>query len=101
MQSSKILLIVLINCTVWKLCASQHYLGDKCKVNDTEDPGICRFVEDCPDIVKIFKENKTFPTLCGFQSNKEIFCCPVEIITKLSFDTSIINHESVKSKILN
>lgn len=63
------------------------YVGDKCTVTNSNEAGICRFVEDCPTLTKLFKEKSIFPTRCGFERSKGIFCCPIEIITKSSFNS--------------
>lgn len=51
-------------------------LNDSCIVARTNSNGICKFIENCPSIVREIREELAFPTLCGFVRSKEIICCP-------------------------
>lgn len=48
------------------------YLGDFCQLYDNQQQGECKFVTDCSDYFK----NTTKITICGFDGNDSIICCP-------------------------
>lgn len=64
------------------------YLNDKCTMGHSNADGICQYVEDCPFVQKLYKEQHVNPTLCGFERDKQIVCCPKEIETRFSDNTT-------------
>lgn len=57
-------------------CAIQLDLNDQCTLKNSDEIGKCRFVEDCPDIVRDVTEHSTYPTKCGLKDGKQLYCCP-------------------------
>lgn len=83
-------IIIGIFIVLQKTSAHLHlYLGDKCTMAHSDDAGICQYVEDCPVIEKLFREQHVNPTLCGFERDKQIVCCPKEIETRFSDNNTI------------
>lgn len=73
-------------------CAHLHlYLNDKCKLAHSNETGICQYVEDCPAVEKLFNEQHINPTLCGFERDKQIVCCPKEIETRFGDNTTEVD----------
>lgn len=93
-NENKMLFFETINiigiCIVLQTTSAQLYLylNDKCKLAHSNEAGICQYVEDCPDVQKLFKEQHINPTLCGFERDKQIVCCPKEIETRFSDNTT-------------
>lgn len=68
----------------WRLCSNHNnaasndgVVGEDCVVKATGESGICRDEGQCP----FYKQadqlvNKTNKTICGFESCKDIICCP-------------------------
>lgn len=90
-----VFLINFVNCQV-------KNLGDKCIINQINVNGTCKFIDDCPYLVKRMENefDTESPTLCDSENSKDIFCCPYipEFNMKFSPFSSIINTDSAKSK---
>lgn len=69
----------------------QLYLNDKCTMVHSNEAGICQYVDDCPVVEKLFKGQHIDPTLCGFERDKQIVCCPKVIETRFSENTTEVN----------
>lgn len=50
-------------------------LNDECTITYSNEKGICQFINDCPTVVKEVTVRSISPTLCGFQSGRDIVCC--------------------------
>lgn len=89
---------VLLICTLFNIsCSELLYLNDECVVIRTNANGTCKFASDCPQIQNEVLNYEQFPTLCGFEKNKEIICCPNENQTDLSSRVDTEDRISVQS----
>lgn len=70
-------------------------MNDTCVVERTNSNGICKFVENCPSVLKEVQQKAQFPTLCGFQRNKEIICCPEELPAAVAKEMTRISTQSM------
>lgn len=51
-----------------------YFLGDICRVDRTNENGVCKLLSQCPKAVADLK-TRIFPTTCGFKGTDIIVCC--------------------------
>lgn len=86
----KFILFVLIN--------GQKNLNDECQLARSGSIGICRFLQDCPIVLNEIIQHSLYPTECGFESRKQIVCCPLPPTKKQTTKSPQSDRISAKSK---
>lgn len=73
----------------------QLYLGDSCIVDETNQMGSCKLLENCPLAVRELQETelRVRPTICGYQYKMPIVCCPN---TNVIIDKAMILRDRVQ-----
>ncbi|XP_077284774.1 serine protease snk-like [Arctopsyche grandis] len=55
-----------------------QYAGDSCILNHNSSPGVCKLNSQCESVFKVLKCKNIKPTLCSFQGNTPVVCCPLD-----------------------
>lgn len=53
-------------------------VNDECVDSRANRPGICMLAKDCPSVEQEFRKNGRNPTICTYQGNDLVVCCPSE-----------------------
>lgn len=53
-------------------------VNDDCVDSRLNRPGICRLASECVSVQQEFKQNRRNPTICSYQDNDLVVCCPLD-----------------------
>lgn len=71
--------IVLVEATYSSIIFEDEsfFSGSPCIEKSKNTTGICKPIHDCPELVQKLKTKSTWnTTVCGFEGNEQIICCP-------------------------
>lgn len=54
-------------------------VGDSCQVARSGAQGICKIINECPDVIDDIVKHGLYPTQCGFRGHDQIVCCPAAV----------------------
>ncbi|XP_077284901.1 serine protease snk-like [Arctopsyche grandis] len=52
--------------------------GESCTASYNSSPGICKINGECKAVLDLLKCKNIKPTICGFEANEPIVCCPFQ-----------------------
>uniref|UniRef100_A0A182JES5 Peptidase S1 domain-containing protein n=1 Tax=Anopheles atroparvus TaxID=41427 RepID=A0A182JES5_ANOAO len=76
-------------------------VGDVCVVQRTSEPGICRPVSECQQVIDDIRNRRGNPTKCGFVDRVQIVCCPsdqAKTTTVSSTESPLKEHQRIREK---
>ncbi|XP_049281653.1 venom protease-like isoform X2 [Anopheles funestus] len=75
-SSQTLLSIVMLLFATRVIVLADLEVGERCTVQRTNEPGICRPVSDCTPVIDDIRNRRGNPTKCGFIDRVQIVCCP-------------------------
>lgn len=70
---------------------------DECFLDKASNqPGVCKSVEECPEILNKWNKQHIYPRTCYFIKTEQFVCCPIASTKEASTTTKRPNTETTK-----